>query len=172
MRSLIGHSDGALDGPFMKWDYESRLVTQGQYKAGKKTGRWVEGSGGGGSEGTWVEDQRDGPWIFRGPGGGIAAQGRYERGHRVGEWKRFRETGKLLAAGPYEWCSSPPETSEAKVANGGVVQEDGSEGCKKGTWSYWTDYGELHGRFDHDETDLKNRPHPSHLPLAATVLPE
>jgi hypothetical protein len=172
MRSLVGHSDGALDGPFMKWDYESRLVTQGQDKAGKKTGRWVEGSGGGGSEGTWVEDQRDGAWMFRGPGGGIAAHGRYERVRRVGEWKRFGETGKRLAAGPYEWCfrrRTPPRPSLRMAAS---FRKTDPRDARRGSCSYWTDNGELHGRFDHDETDLENRPHPPHLPLAATVLPE
>jgi antitoxin component YwqK of YwqJK toxin-antitoxin module len=154
-RSEAGHSAGQLDGPYTTWDNEGQLVTQGQYRAGKKTGRWVES----GSDGTWLDGERDGAWAFRNSDGGIEEQGRYERGRRVGEWKRYGDRGELEAQGSYAWCASPPEISQARWPDGRMIQEGGHDGCKKGTWSYWTDNGHLYGRFDHDETDPKKRPH-------------
>jgi antitoxin component YwqK of YwqJK toxin-antitoxin module len=156
---------GKLDGPHTKWTREGGIEEQGQYLDGKKTGRWIAGS----TEGGWLDGERDGDWIFRRADGKVDQEGRYERGRRVGEWKRYGPTGEVVAQGSYAWCESPPKVSVARWPDGRAVEEDRPDGCKKGPWSYWSDKGTLYGRFDHDETDARNRPTSEvlHPPAAA-----
>ncbi len=94
------YRDGKLDGSDSSWDIEGRLLSQGHYAAGEKTGPWLE--------------DRD------------HAQGSYDRGRRIGEWRTFWPDGTAKARGSYAWCAEPtPHTDGCKTGEWTYWGENG-----------------------------------------------
>lgn len=86
---------GKLDGMFVEYDSKGRIVEQGEYSEGLKTGNWVEVQGNIKSEGEYVSGNRNGKWISVYDNGKTAFSGSYIDGNANGEHKFYYYDGTL-----------------------------------------------------------------------------
>ena len=85
------YRDGALDGPFERFDPNGVKVAEGRYEMGRRTGLWTfrHPTGALAERGTWKNGRRHGHFVHAGETAAVIAEGEYREGRRVGRW-RFR----------------------------------------------------------------------------------
>ncbi|UTW68029.1 hypothetical protein KFE94_07920 [bacterium SCSIO 12643] len=113
--------NGKEDGELVEYDEEGEILKQGEYIEGLKEGEWVVNTGDYIEKGNYVEGMMHGPWLgtykstgkkaFEGeyledepngkhtyyyPSGRKMLEGKYELGMKIGDWKRYDETGLIL----------------------------------------------------------------------------
>jgi antitoxin component YwqK of YwqJK toxin-antitoxin module len=113
--------NGKEDGETVEYDENGEILEKGEYIEGLKEGEWVVNTGDYIDKGNYVEGMMHGEWLgtykstgktaFEGeyiedepngkhtyyyPTGRKMLEGKYELGTKVGDWKRYGETGLLL----------------------------------------------------------------------------
>ncbi len=138
---------GIRHGPFADAEW------RGNFENGEKSGLWVRTRNGDKEEeGYFSAGVREGGWILY-RNGIPSARGRYERGLRVGTWTEYHENGIKRAEGDYAWCADPPHVEVTPLPPDGRRMERhlGPQGCRVGSWTFWSDDGRLEGQIPLDE---------------------
>jgi antitoxin component YwqK of YwqJK toxin-antitoxin module len=140
--TCTGYSDGKKQiagvyvndlevGVWRRWDDAGRVISEGTYRAGKRTGEWLVGFDvGDKARGTYCAGKRCGRWTLF-ISGVRAAQGEYRNDVAEGLWTHW-EGGVLRARGTYV------------------------HGKKSGTWTYWN---VEHRRKESELTCRDGKPH-------------
>lgn len=157
---------GRLDGSFASWRDRKNLRVQGSYSHGKRVGKWTwfDRYGSKEREGTYVADQKTGPWL-EWVEGKLASRGNYSDDKPDGEFIYYDKSGIVLGRFSIKDGTGAMTTfhSNRQVAirqhlvNGlldgsyqeftptGKVVVSGSyaRDRKHGWWRQWTDVGTL-----------------------------
>jgi antitoxin component YwqK of YwqJK toxin-antitoxin module len=144
-RSIESYVDGVEQGHMTEWDEQGRVVVDGDYDAGKRTGPWLLGYEGGtfdAGRGRFCADKPCGPWqYFR--EGQLAVAGSYRDGRRDGVWKGWFE-GQLYRLGSYSSGLKNGRWTKWLLGTSYKVYEiDCRNGVPQGSYRQWWDSGKL-----------------------------
>lgn len=117
--------DGKKDGPFREWRGE-RVVSQGQYRNGAKTGKWLEIEGPKILEGHYHKGKRTGLWTSR-MTNGSRGELEYENGVQHGRLEVWYSSGRKSAQGTFR------------------------NGKEHGLWTSWHENGRIWKKAEFDE---------------------
>ena len=135
----------------VQWKTANEVASAGAVDSdGRKTGRWFETNGTGGSEtGTYTAGVKQGPWVEVRPDRTRLA-GPYRDGVREGGWTLTSANGKVIERG--EWKDNEPHGEWEFFYPTGEPQKRGEydAGVQVGVWTLWQPNGEkaAEGRFD------------------------
>jgi len=92
---------GKLDGHYIENDSLGKVVLEGDYADGLKQGKWFRCINDHKEEGEYVDDERNGIWIFTHSNGNKMFEGTFELGVAVGKHEFFYSNGKPEMKGTY-----------------------------------------------------------------------
>lgn len=131
------------DGPSVRRHPNGKTRWQGEYRSGKRHGRWVfyYPTGLKRSEGTYEQGLKHGTWTFYHARGGVSKVGEYSHGAKHGRRAGWYAGGKSRFEGRFERDRKTGQW--AYYWSSGTMRAQGSyvEGRKHGYWSYWTRQG-------------------------------
>ena len=93
---------GKLDGHYTENDSLGNVVLEGDYADGLKQGKWFRFINDHKEEGEYIDDERNGLWVFTHSNGNKMFEGKFELGVPVGKHEHFYSNGKLEMKGAYE----------------------------------------------------------------------
>ncbi len=102
--SARGFVGDVPDGAWLTWHPDRALASEAFYRRGQRSGRWTTYSAPDVEvrrpqvllfERHYENDRLHGPFVRRWLDGAPMIEGRYERGRRVGTWRRFGADGAL-----------------------------------------------------------------------------
>ena len=93
---------GKLDGHYVENDSLGVVVLEGDYGDGLKQGKWYRSINDHKEEGEYVDDERNGLWVFTHSNGTKMFEGKFELGAPVGKHEYFYSNGKNEMKGEYE----------------------------------------------------------------------
>jgi antitoxin component YwqK of YwqJK toxin-antitoxin module len=93
---------GKLDGHYVENDSLGVVVLEGDYGDGLKQGKWYRSINDHKEEGEYVDDERNGLWVFTHSNGIKMFEGKFELGAPVGKHEYFYSNGKNEMKGEYE----------------------------------------------------------------------
>ncbi len=98
-------------------------------------------------EGIVKEDgNRDGPWKDYYPDGSLKAEGNYENGKQVGEWKYYHSNGKIEQKGKFSKQGKPEGTWKWFFENGQLLKEEiYRNGLREGLSTEYDETGKVIG---------------------------
>ncbi|MFT7669205.1 MAG: antitoxin component YwqK of YwqJK toxin-antitoxin module [Planctomycetota bacterium] len=162
----MGTGENRRHGSFTLVGSEGEVLVNGEYTAGKKSGRWRfrYADGKALASGAYKDGKRMGEWTFSHANHENWAKGKYKRGEPTGSWKFWTDNGESdpVNSGKYEWVVNSRlaggVTSEGltldEVSHGpwtftwpnGQVQLEASfsRGERTGSWNFW----HIDGSFD------------------------
>ena len=91
------YKDGILDGPWIRYHDNGRLMSKGHYKNGKLYGPWVVYH----ENGQLMEkgDRKNfipvGPYVYYHDNGQIESKGEYKEGRKEGPWVSYHRDGTI-----------------------------------------------------------------------------
>ena len=118
--------DGLSDGLMTEYNFEGKIISQGDYIEGKKEGSWFYDAGDNRDEGEYIEGMRNGMWqsidregftIYKGKfvddlpngkhiwywdNGKVKQEGTYVMGRKNGDWKKYDKEGFLIISISYQ----------------------------------------------------------------------
>ena len=93
---------GKLDGHYTENDSLGNVVLEGDYADGLKQGKWFRFINDHKEEGEYIDDERNGLWLFTHSNGNKMFEGKFELGVPVGKHEHYYSNGKLEMRGAYE----------------------------------------------------------------------
>lgn len=98
---VANYDAGELDGEFVEYDEEGRVVSKGNYVEGTEEGVWVYYNGGYSEKGSYYDGMRTGEWVTRYPDGKSAFVIHYEQDVMHGKYTSYWENGRVKLTGHY-----------------------------------------------------------------------
>ncbi len=92
---------GKLDGHYIENDSLGNVVLEGDFTDGLKQGKWFRFINDHKEEGEYVDDERNGIWLFTHSNGNKMFEGAFELGVAVGKHEYFYSNGKPEMRGTY-----------------------------------------------------------------------
>lgn len=140
--------NGELDGPFLQYAFDVHKQEEGAYTQGLKTGPWTYYHFMPTATGAHIQragsyriytygdvrvSDKEGLWAFYDQDGNKIRQGAYLEDIENGLWQEWWPNGQLKSEGSYAYCYLDYNPGAAPLLSSN----------KTGTWSYWTETGEL-----------------------------
>ena len=171
---VCARPDGTHHGPFVAWFPGGAKQLEGQFRDGKRVGRWTwyERAGHPIRQGDFVDDRETGlfvEWRF----GKKTGEAHYEAGKKVGEWTQWHVGSEVLASRRHyaagkatgthtRWHPNGVKSSEETFQDGllegtltlwhpnGQKQREGAYAADKqiGVWIWWREDGTVEKRQD------------------------
>ena len=112
-------TDGAKNGPYMKWFDNGNRMAVGSYAQGKQDSQWTEWyeDGANKSTGFYQKGRKHGSWTTFWPEGNTRTKGDFLNGREVGIWTYYHQSGLRSEEGTFV------------------------NGVRDGDWRTWTDDG-------------------------------
>ncbi|MBS0040899.1 hypothetical protein KFE26_01060 [Shewanella sp. M16] len=133
------YAQGVLDGPYIAYDNRNaNIMLNGQYKQGKKVGKWMEADGQASYwEGEYLDGKKQGKWI---------AQSMFDEADNYG----FAHYNQGVLDGPYEIYEPEygADTGDKRLSEKGIYRN----GVKDGEWL------ESNGNKGHYQNGIKQGP--------------
>lgn len=126
--------NGVQEGVQQEYDSNGVIIRSVQYKNGQVTG-----------EGLVQEDgERHGPWKDFYSDGSLKAEGNYDHGKQVGEWKFYYPGGKIEQRGKFSKSGKPEGTWKWYFENGQLQREENYRaGLKDGLSTTYDENGRV-----------------------------
>ncbi len=98
---LANYDAGELDGEFVEFDEQGRIVSKGTYVEGTEEGQWIYFNGEYSEKGSYFDGMRTGVWVARFPDGKTASVIHYEQDLMHGKYTSYWENGRVKLTGHY-----------------------------------------------------------------------
>ncbi len=93
---------GEIDGDWLIYNPEGKIIAEGPYKNKKKNGKWKEYKDSVEvSFGNYIDDVKNGTWVTKNNKVTVT-KGAYKNGEPNGKWKYYYPTGKIMKKGKYK----------------------------------------------------------------------
>ena len=117
--TVANYEDGELEGRYVDYDEEGKVMTSGLYEAGYE----------------------EGPWMYR--NGTLYEIGKYSGGLREGIWKSWFESGKL--ASEIQYTDNIMDGKYTLYWENGNIHLNGKyeNGLQEGVWQLYDEEGVL-----------------------------
>lgn len=98
---IENYTDGELDGEFIEFDEDGRIVSQGTFVEGSEEGKWTYYNNGYTEKGSYYDGMRQGEWVSRFADGKPAYIVHYEQDLMHGKYTSYWENGHAKVTGSY-----------------------------------------------------------------------
>lgn len=92
---------GELDGEYVEYDEQGRVVSKGNYLEGTEDGQWIYYNGEYSEKGSYYDGMRMGEWVTRFPNGRAAFVIHFEQDVMHGKYTSYWENGRVKLTGRY-----------------------------------------------------------------------
>lgn len=98
---VANYESGQLDGDFVEYDENGKVVSKGIYLEGSEDGQWLYCNGDYTEKGSFYDGMRTGEWVTRFPDGKTAFVINYEQDVMHGKYTSYWENGHVKLSGRY-----------------------------------------------------------------------
>lgn len=98
---VANYESGQLDGDFVEYDENGKVVSKGVYVEGSEDGQWLYCNGDYTEKGSFYDGMRTGEWVTRFPDGKTAFVINYEQDVMHGKYTSYWDNGHVKLTGRY-----------------------------------------------------------------------